>query len=218
MIPYVLTASEGEEELAQGLADIEALEVAKVYGEALLNAAEQEGQVEEVLGELEALLQTAAAPPGSDLRRFLASGVIGRRTRDEVLEKAFAGRAHPLLVNFLRVLNDHDRMTLLPAILFQAKELRDRRARRLPVFLHSAVPLADDQVERVRQTVRERLNLEPLIENKVEPDLLGGILLRVGDWVFDGTVRTRIQELGKQLIERSSYEIQSGRDRFSTPG
>src|SRR5262249_11842861 len=168
------------------------------------------------LGELEALVQTAEAPR-SEVRQFFASGVIGRRTRDEVIVKVFEGRVHPLLINFLRVLNDHDRTTLIPAILFAAKQRRDRRAKRLPVVVSAAVPLADDQVERIRQAVRQSLQLEPLVETKVDPDLLGGVMLRVGDWVFDGTVRTKLNELRQQLIERSSYEIQSGRDRFSSP-
>jgi F-type H+-transporting ATPase subunit delta len=216
MIPYVLTASEDEESLARATADIESLEVARVYGEALLNAAEQAGQVEEVLGELDALLE-AAQSPNSDLRKFFASGVIGRATRAEVIRKVFEGRVHPLVLNLLLVINDHERSPLLPAIVFEAKELRDRRARRLPVFVHAAVPLADDQLERIRQAVRKQLQLEPLIEVKVEPELLGGVLLRVGDWVFDGTVHTRLMDLRNQLIERSSYDIQSQRVRFLTP-
>lgn len=215
MIPYVLTASEDEEGLARATADIKVLEVARVYGEALLNAAESAGQVDEVLEEFEELRQ-ATEVPASELRRFFASGAIGRATRARAIRQAFAGRAHPILVNFLLVVNDHDRMTLLPAILFEARELRDRRARRLPVAVHAAVPLTDEQIERVKQAVRARLHLEPIIELKVEPELLGGIMLRVGDWIFDGTVRTRLNELKNQIIARSSHEIQSGRDRFRT--
>jgi F-type H+-transporting ATPase subunit delta len=215
MIPYVLTAGEAEEELARGTADVETLEVARVYSEALLNAADEAGQTDEVLGELEALIQTAEAPR-SDVRNFFASGVIGRGTRAKVIRQTFEGRAHPLLVNFLLVINDHDRTTLLPAILFEAKALRDRRAGRLPITVSSAVPIADDQVERVREVVRQGLQLEPVVEVKIDPELLGGVLLRVGDWVFDGTVRTKINELRNQILASSSHEIQSGRDRFSS--
>lgn len=215
MIPYVLTASEDEEGLARATPDIGSLQVAQVYAEALLNAAEEAGQVEEVLGEYEALLEAANAPR-SDLRRFFASGVIGRRTREEVLLKVFDGRLHPLLLNLLLVINDHDRTTLLPTILFQARKLQDERARRLPVNIHAAAPLSDEQVERLRRDLRQVLQLEPVIEVKVEPPLLGGLLIRIGDHVFDGTVRTKLNQLREQLIARSSHEIQSGRDRFCT--
>jgi len=215
MIPYVLTASEDEEALARGAADIGSLQVAQVYAEALLNAAEKAGQVDEVIGELETLLEMTVAP-GSVLRQFFASGVIGRATRGDVIRKVFDGRAHPLLVDFLMVINDHDRTTLLPAILFEAKELRDRRAGRLPVAVHSAVPLAEDQLERIRQGVRNQLRVEPVLEMKVDPELLGGIQLRIGDWVFDGTLRSRLNQIRDQIISRSSHEIQSRRDRFSS--
>ena len=215
MIPYVLTASEDEEALARGAADVESLQVARVYAEALLNAAEKEGQVEEVLAEYEELLR-AAEQPRSELRRFFTSGVIGRQTRGAAIRKAFEGRTHPLLVNFLLVVNDHERIPLIPAILFEMKQLRDQRARRLPVTVHAAVNLDDDQVERVRQAVRRSLDVEPVVEVKVEPDLLGGLLVRVGDHVFDGTLRTKLDQMRDNLLVRGDHEIQSGRDRFSS--
>jgi F-type H+-transporting ATPase subunit delta len=213
MIPYVLTATESEEGLARASAGVESLQVAKVYGEALLNASEKAGQVDEVVGELEALLNTTIAP-GSPLRPFFASGVINRITRGEVIRKVFEGRAHPLVVDFLMVLNDHDRLPLLPVVVFQANQLRDRRARRLPVSVSSAVPLGEDQLERVREAVRRNLQLEPILETRIDPDLLGGVVLRVGDWVFDGSIQNKLNELSKQISEKSSHEIQSGRDRF----
>jgi len=215
MIPYVLTVSEEEEQLARGIADVQSLEVARVYAEALLNAAEKAGQAEEVLAEFEALLQTIEAPR-SVVRKFLASGVISRETRGEAIRKAFDGRAHPILVDFLLVVNDHERMPLLPAILFEARELRDRRARRLPVHVTSAMPLPDDQLEGIKDAVRKRLRWEPLLETKIDPELLGGVQLRIGDWLFDSSIRTQLNEMRKELIERSSHEIQSGRDRFSS--
>ncbi len=215
MIPYVLTATESEEQLTRATADIESLQVAHVYGEALLNAAEQAGQVDEVLGELEVLLNTTVKP-GSPLRPFFASGVINRITRGEVIRKVFDGRAHPLVVDFLMVVNDHDRLPLIGVIAFQANQLRDRRARRLPVSVSSAVPLGEDQLERVREAVRRNLELEPIMETRIDPELLGGVVLRVGDWVFDGSVQSKLNELSKQISEKSSHEIQSGRDRFCT--
>ena len=127
----------------------------------------------------------------------------------------FAG--HPLLVNFLLVLNDHDRLTILPAILFSTLQLRDQRAGRIPVVIHTAVQPTEEQVTRIRETVRTGLNLDAIVETRVEPELLGGVLLRIGDWVFDGSIRTRLEQIRNQILSRGANEIQSGRDRFSTP-
>jgi F-type H+-transporting ATPase subunit delta len=215
MIPYVLTASEDEEQLAQATPDVKSLQIARVYAEALLNAAEQAGQVDEVLGEFEELVE-AARSHRSSLRNFFASGIIGRRTREAVIRTAFEGRTHPLLLNLLLLVNDHDRSPLLPVILFEAKNLRDQRANRLPVFIHTAVPVDAAQVEPILQIVRSRLGAEPILTTEVDPDLLGGLKLRIGDHVFDGTVRTQLTNLKNHLISRSSHEIQSRRDRFSS--
>ena len=56
--------------------------------------------------------------------------------------------------------------------------------------------------------------MEPVLDVQVDPELLGGLVVRVADWQFDGSVRSRLQNLRNQLIENSSHEIQSGRDRF----
>jgi F-type H+-transporting ATPase subunit delta len=213
MVPFVLTADESEEQLARGSAGVGALQVAAVYAEALLNAAEKAGQVDQVVGELDALLDTTVKR-GSPLRPFFASGVISRETRGEVIRKVFENNANPLIIDFLMVLNEHDRLALLPVIIFELKHLRDRRARKMPVYLSSAAPLTEDQLDQVRQAVRRNLNLEPMLETKIDPDLLGGLVFRVGDWIFDGSVQSKLTELSKQISENSSHEIQSGRDRF----
>jgi F-type H+-transporting ATPase subunit delta len=83
------------------------------------------------------------------------------------------------------------------------------------VQVRSAVPLADDQADRLRQQLRESLRLDPVLRTEVDPKLLGGIVVKVGDWLYDASVRARLDSIRKQLIERSSHEIQSGRDRFS---
>ncbi|MCS6849560.1 MAG: ATP synthase F1 subunit delta [Gemmataceae bacterium] len=213
MVPYVLTAHDADERPARGAADARTRQIARVYAEALLRAADEASQADEVVADFEALLQ-AVEGSSPELRRLFANGVMSRRVRGEVIRRVFEGRAHPLLVNFLLVVNDHDRTALLPVMLYELKELRDRRARRIPVSVYAAVPLSDDQLERIRNRLREVLNLEPRLEVRVDPALLGGLMIRVGDQVFDGTVRTRLHQLRDQLIARSSHEIQSRRDRF----
>jgi F-type H+-transporting ATPase subunit delta len=115
----------------------------------------------------------------------------------------------------MKVLNQHERLNLLRPILAAAKELRDQRAKRIRVQVRSAVPLADDQADRLRQQLRESLRLDPVLRTEVDPELLGGVVVRVGDWLYDASVRARLDSIRNQLIERSSHEIQSGRDRFS---
>jgi F-type H+-transporting ATPase subunit delta len=203
-----------EELKMQHIADVSEQRVAHVYAEALLNSAEHRGQVDPVYAELESLVQDVF-PRAKRLEEFFSSSAISRQHKAELIEKTFGPRAGELLVNFLLVLNEHDRLGLLRPILKAYREMRDQRARRVRVQVQSAVPLPDDQRDRLHQELREAFKLEPILETGVDPDLLGGLVVRVGDWVYDASVRTQLDLIRNQLIARSSHEIQSRRDSFS---
>jgi len=195
--------------------DVGTERIARIYAEALLRAAEKHNQADELLQELEGVQQVLQRDPHFQL--FLSSGAMGRERKAHVIRSAFEGRASDLLVNFLQVLNNHERLDLLPAIAAAFRELRDKRAGRMRVQVQSAVPLPDDQREQLRRKLSELFGKDPQIETQVNPDLLGGMVVRVDDWLYDQSVRAQLEDIRKQIISRSSYEIQSGRNRFSTP-
>lgn len=195
--------------------DDEARRVARVYAEALYRAAAQAGQVEDVLAQLEGLVEDAfRQKPGLEL--FFASAAVGRAKKAEAIRAAFTGRVSDVLVRFLNVLNDHDRLDMLRAVAGAFRALYDRQSRRMPVQVTSAVPLTDAERDRLRNDIRTVAGQEPILQENVDPDILGGLIVRVQDWVYDASVRTRLETIRTQLIERSSYGIQSGRDRFGT--
>jgi F-type H+-transporting ATPase subunit delta len=184
--------------------DVSAQRVARVYAEALLDAAEAKAQVEPVLAELGSLFDDLFRD-SPELAAFFLTAGISRRAKKAVLEQSFTGRVSDVFLNFLLVLDDHDRLYLLPYIRPIVHELADERAGRMAVQVSSAVPLPEDQRERLRQQLRDTFRKEPVIEEKVDPDLLGGLVVRVGDWLYDASVRTRLENLRKQLIERRSH-------------
>lgn len=187
--------------------------VARVYAEALLDAAEKKGQAAEVLDDLEGFVREVL-DRDPHIGVFLSSPGVGRERKREALAQALAGQDTGLAGNFLFVLNDHDRLDVLRAVAIVYRELFDRRAGRIMVQVESAVPLADDQRARLEQELRETFHKEPILEARVNPELLGGLVVRVDDWVYDASVRTRLEGLRNNLIERSSHEVQSERDRF----
>lgn len=196
--------------------DIKGQQIARVYAEALLKAARNQQAEGEVLEQLDSLIDDVfAASP--ELELFFASSSISRRRKAEVIRKLFEGRAHPLMLHFLLVLNDHDRLDLLRTMVKAYRQLCDRETRRVRVEVHSAVPLGEGYLELIAKQLREVFQLQPLVHNRVEPDLLGGLVVRIGDWVFDGSVRTHLEKLEKELLERSAYAIQTQRDRFCAP-
>jgi F-type H+-transporting ATPase subunit delta len=186
--------------------------VGRIYAEALYTAAENQGQAAEVLDELEALVDLFHREPRLEL--FLSSAAVGRERKAEALRQAFQGRASDVLTRFLLVLNEHDRLNVLRAVVGAYRDLHDLKSGRIRVRVESAVPLPDDQQERLRQELRQALGREPVLQTRIDPDLLGGLVVRVDDWIYDASVRGRLDNFQKQLIERSSHEIQSGRNRF----
>ena len=197
------------------MANVAAQRIASVYAEALAEAAAPSGKEGEVLGELTTLVREVFAQQPM-VQLFLSSGSINRETKNAVIDKAFGQNASDIFTNFLHVLNHHGRLDLLPDILTAMEQLRDRKLKRVRVHVRSATPLSEDFQRRVGEQVRGALNLEPVIDTTVDPELLGGMIVRVGDWVFDGSVRTKVQNLRNLLVESSNHEIQSGRDRFCT--
>lgn len=195
--------------------DDEARHVARVYAEALYRAAEKNGAVEEVLGELESLVDDVfRRDPGLEL--FFASAAVGQDRKAHALAAAFGGRASATFLQFLEVLNAHERLDMLRAISQAFRTLNDRKAHRIVVHVRSAVPLTDAERDRLRADIRSVGKLEPILQETVDPDVLGGLIIRINDWVYDASVRTRLQSVRNQLVERSSHGIQSGRDRFRT--
>ena len=199
----------------QPTADVGAQRVARIYAEALLNAAEKRGEGQAVLDQLDSLVRDVF-PASPHVEAFFASPAVPTKVKAAAIDATFGPRSGELFTNFLRVLNDHGRLDLLRAINFALRELADRRARRMRVLVRSATPLDDHQRERLRQELRAGFHMEPVLAEQVDPELLGGLVVRVGDWQYDGSVRTRLKTIQNFLIERSSNEIQSGRDRFST--
>jgi F-type H+-transporting ATPase subunit delta len=196
-------------------ADVSARRIARVYAEALLNAAHKAGQADAILDEFASLLDDVfGANPR--LESVLSAAAMGRRAREAAFRSAFQGRASDTFFNFLLVLNDHERLDLLRTIFGVAREIHDERQRRVRVQVQSAVPLHDDQRDRLQRDLREAFRLEPVLESRIDPELLGGLRVRVGDWLYDASVRTQLETLRHQLIARSSHEIQSRRDRFSS--
>lgn len=200
-------------EAVQFHADVSAQRVARVYAESLLDAAATGQAGDDVLDQLRSLVGDVF-PSAPDFELVLGGAVAGRDRKAQLIHSTFDGRASETFVNFLLVLNDHDRLELLRPILAEAEDLNDRRKKRVRVQVRTAVPLPDDQRERLLNELRELVQGEPIVETEVDPDLLGGLVVRFQDWLYDASLRTQLQTIRNQLIEKSSHEIQSGRNRF----
>jgi len=193
--------------------DVGSRRIAKVYAESLMDAAGEQGHSEAVLEELNSLIEDIFQKQPI-FEGFLHSLSFGRDRKRELIQKALGGQASKLFLNFLFVLNDHDRLGLLRAIAVMCKELDEASKGMVHVQVTTALPLPDDQRERLLQEIRQSSGVEPLPDLKVDPDILGGLIVRLGDWLYDASVRTQMNNLRHQIFERSRHEIQSRRDSF----
>ncbi len=185
-------------------ADVGVVHVARVYAEALLDAASKENKADDVLQELREFIDGVLAP-NPQLEDFFANKTISKEKKAELLNNVLPGRVSNLLSNFLLVLNEHERLELLRPILGAYIDLNNKRARRVVVQVRSAVPLLDHQRERLVSDLRKAFRQEPMLEAQVDPDLLGGLIVRVGDWLYDASVKSRLETLQNQLNERSLH-------------
>jgi F-type H+-transporting ATPase subunit delta len=191
--------------------------IARVYADALLDVAAERGQAEEIAQELDSLVRDVFAQ-SPEVEAAFASPVMKRAAKATLLEHAFQGKVSDLMFHFLNVLNAKDRLGLVRHVAAAYHDLLDERAKRIRVTVRSVVPLTDRQTESLRQAIGHATGLDPVVVPRLDPDLLGGMIVQVGDQVYDSSVRTRIDTIRNQLLARSSYEIQTGRDRFSYSG
>lgn len=190
--------------------------IADVYAEALLGAADAAGQTSTVLEEFDSLVADVL-DSHPDLERVLGSGVISHEDRSGILDRVLGGQASPLMMNFLKVVSRHGRMNCLRAIRARAHVLQQERLGQVAVQVTTAAPLEAAARERLRETLQPVIGGEPLFHERVDPALIGGIVVRVGDTIYDASVARQLQNMRQQMIDRSAHEIQSRRDRFRNP-
>lgn len=189
--------------------------VAKVYAAAYLDSAGK-GGAEAAGAELASFVDDVLeTQPQFD--QLLRGTALGRDEKLAMIDRVVAPRATPLFANFLRVLARHDRLTLLPSIRKVVDSEAETRSGKVRVKVASAAELSSSAVEAIKSSLRTALQCEPILETRVDPALVGGLVIRVGDTVYDGSLKTQVKQLRARLRERCLNEIQRGRDRFSHP-
>lgn len=193
--------------------DVTAERIAAVYAEAFLDVAQAAGEAEPLVAELEAILREVL-DPWPDFESLLASSIISHEEKSQILRRVFGGRVSPRVLDFLLVLSRRGRLDCLRVIVRAVREEWIRRRNEIRVRVKTAVALKAEVASELERTLESLLGRRPIIEQRVEPDLLGGIVIEVGDTVFDASVAVQLERVRKQIIDRSAHEIQSRRDRF----
>ena len=177
--------------------------IAQRYARALFELGREGGDPADLLVELDELVEAATVIP--ELERVFFTPIHPRAERRRVVAELAKRLDHcDETRSFAMLLVDENRMGLLPEIRDALRELVERAAGRVKAELVSARPLEQSEVEQVRQALSRRMNALVTVETRVDPNLIGGLVARVGDLLFDGSLRTQLDSLRGNLRKGSA--------------
>ena len=181
--------------------------VAHTYAQALLEAALEKGLLDDVLEEVNFFGDRLRED--RELRLFVENPRCEKTVKTAVLQKALRGKVSDVFVNFLCLTIDKGRQMFLPDILEQYKALHDEKVGIVRAEATSAVPMSEEAVTGLKNIMMAKLKKQILITNRVDSDVLGGVVVRFGGVVADGSLKTALDE-----IRSSMSSVKFGSEMF----
>ncbi len=182
------------------------LRIAEVYAASLFALARELDVVADVRAELDEFVQLIEREP--EFEKFLTSRALEADARAVGLEKMFRGKLSDLLLNTLLVMNEHGRSALVPALRQRYVIHQENAANEIEVRVTSAVELSKSQKFDIEVLVTDLTGKRPLVEYVVDPDILGGLILHLGDWRLDNSVRRQLRGIEQRLRQRARLGLE----------
>jgi F-type H+-transporting ATPase subunit delta len=171
-------------------------EIATVYARALFEAAKEHGRLDVVREQLDQVADAIDA--NQELQIFFFSPYFSTQEKYDGLRRTLTD-ADPLLTNFLELLIEKHRMPVIFRMRRRLDSLWEQENRRLPVQVTSAIALEDDALAQIGETIGAQTGRQVELTRTVDPDILGGIVVRVGNAILDASIRNRLEQLRKQV-------------------
>ena len=173
-------------------------EIARVYAEALFETAKEHGKIDEIRGELG---EFADAVDGDrDMQVFLFSPYFSSAEKRAGIEKSVSG-ADERFLNFLELLAEKHRMPAIFRIRDRYEELWQQENKRIDVTVTSAVELGPEVAERIGAEIEKQTGRKVELQSKIDEEIVGGIVLQVGNMVLDASIRNRLEKLRKSVAQ-----------------
>ena len=173
-------------------------EIAQVYARALFEVAQEQDKLDLVREQLGQFAD--AVNESADLRVFFFSPYFSTEEKKDGLHKALTD-ADPAIVNFLETLLERHRMPVIFRIRDEYGRLWDSENKLLPVEVTSAVDLDEATVKSIGERIGEQTGQRVELTSKVDPEILGGIVLRVGNSILDASIKHRLDQLRKHVAQ-----------------
>lgn len=181
--------------------------VAAAYAKALLAATENSGSTAQVLADFESLVREVLnkQPKFTDL---LVSPRMAIEEKLALIDKVFGGRVPKELLNFLKVVAKHERLDALKEISRKYRDFFNEKYQRVRVVVTTAEPLTGELRTRVSSAMKAKLGREVDLATEVNPAVLGGMVVRVGDTVYDSSLANRLDRQRQVTIQKSIARLQ----------
>lgn len=176
-------------------------ELAQVYARSLFAVAREQDKIDELREQLGQFAD--AMSEHRELAIFFFSPYFSSTEKRDALQRALKD-ADPAFENFLRLLIDNHRMPVIFRIRSEYERLWEQENRTLPVQITSAIALDEQTTQSLGQTISERAGANVKLAARVDPDILGGIIIRVGNSILDASIRTRLEQLRRHVAQGAS--------------
>jgi F-type H+-transporting ATPase subunit delta len=171
-------------------------EIARVYADALFGVAKEKGKLDAIREQLGQFADVLSE--NRELQLFFFSPYFSSAEKEDGLKRAVSG-ADPELVNFLNLLLEKHRMPVLFRIRRQFESLWAKENKRLGVTVTSAVELDPEIAKRIGAEIEGQTGNTVELESRVDPDILGGLVVQVGNMVLDTSIKNRLEKLRKSV-------------------
>ena len=175
---------------------------ARYYANAFLELSEKQGAMVEMVNSLENFYKVYKSE--KSLKSLLISRRISEVSKQEILQKGFSESMHPAALKFVSFLSSEKAVKLLPQIIRNLKREYKKRKNIVDVHLISANIIDEKVLNDLRLIIKQREGKTAVISTEIEEQLIGGVKLRIGNTVVDGSAANKLNQLKKTLLNRSN--------------
>ncbi len=193
-------------------ADIGKQQVAAVYAKALIGASEKTDSTAQVVEELDSLVDDVLAS-FPDFEATLGSSRLAADEKLGIIDRVF-GNASELVKTFLKVLANHDRLDCIREVRQEARRIFNELRNRVSVQVTTAEPLSDNQRQEILDSLQSKMSCEVDLAHLIDENIIGGMVVRVGDTIVDGSVRNKLNQMKSHAVQKVVEQIHAGGERF----
>jgi len=187
--------------------------LSKIYAKAFLGVTEKAGITEQAVSEIDSFL-VDVLDKLPNFEALLCSPRVTHEEKERLLDRSFAGKMSPSVLNFLKVVSRHSRLDCLRSMVRAIHQLLDHLRGRVEVLITTAAPMPADVILSVESRLATALGKSISLTSRIDPQLVGGFVVRIGDTVYDGSVSNRLQRMREETLTQSVEQLRGRMDRL----